>query len=50
MNVAWEDAAVLASHLQKGGLGPNSLRLFEKERIPRISTMATQEYVRRSSG
>lgn len=45
VNTALEDAVVLASHLQRGGLNAGSLRSFERERIPRVSTIAQQEYV-----
>ncbi len=45
VNTALEDAAVLARHLQDGGLCEESLRSFERERIPRVSTIATQEQV-----
>lgn len=44
VNTALEDAVVLASHLQRGGLNAGSLRSFERERIPRVSTIAQQEY------
>ena len=46
LNTALEDGAVLAWHLQQGGLSAESMRAFEKERIPRVQSMAEQEYVR----
>ncbi len=46
MNTALEDGAVLAWHLQHGGLSAESMRAFEKERLPRVQKMAEQEYVR----
>ena len=49
MNTALEDGAVLAWHLQQGGLSAESMRAFEKERIPRVQSMAEQEYVRPAS-
>lgn len=45
LNTAFEDVAVLARHLQDGGLTEESLRSFEKERIPRVSAIAIQEQV-----
>ena len=45
LNTALEDVAVLARHLQDGGLYEESLRSFEKERIPRVSAIAIQEQV-----
>eukprot|EP00884_Botryococcus_braunii_P001468 jgi/Botrbrau1/11321/Bobra.0038s0081.1 len=36
LNLAMEDAAVLAFHLRKGGLTPLSLRRYEAERAPRV--------------
>lgn len=37
---------MLAWHLQQGGLSAESMRAFEKERIPRVQRMGEQEYVR----
>ena len=48
MNTALEDGAVLAWHLQHGGLCEEAMRAFERERIPRVKSMAEQEYVRSS--
>ena len=45
VNTSFEDVAVLARHLQDGGLCEESLRSFEKERIPRVSAIAIQEQV-----
>ena len=46
LNTALEDGAVLGWHVQEHGLHPDTLRSFEKERIPRISKIAEQEQVR----
>lgn len=40
-----EDVTVLTGHLMRQGLCAAALRAFEKERIPRVSTIATMEYV-----
>lgn len=40
-----EDVTVLTGHLMSQGLCESALRAFEKERIPRVSTIATMEYV-----
>lgn len=45
LNTALEDGAVLGWHVQEHGLHPDTLRSFEKERIPRISKIAEQEQV-----
>ena len=45
LNTGLEDGAVLAWHMQQGGLSAASMRAFEKERIPRVQGMAKQEYV-----
>lgn len=45
LNVILEDGAVLAWHLQQSGLSPESLRAFEKERIPRLAKMVGQDEV-----
>lgn len=41
---------MLAWHLQQGGLSAESMRSFEKDRIPRVQRMAEQEYVRFAPG
>ena len=43
LNTALEDVAVLARHLQDGGLCEESLRRFERGRVPRVSAITTQE-------
>ena len=46
LNIALEDGAVLAAHVQENGLSPATLRAFEKERVPRVATIVRQEEVR----
>lgn len=46
LNITLEDGAVLAWHLQDGGLCNKSLRAFEKERIPRVCKIVEQDQVR----
>ena len=41
--MAFEDGAVLAAHVQESGLSADTLRAFEKERIPRVATILRQE-------
>ena len=43
LNMALEDAAVLAAHVQESGISAATLRAFEKERIPRVATILRQE-------
>ena len=45
LNIALEDGAVLAAHVQENGLSPATLRAFEKERVPRVATIVRQEEV-----
>lgn len=46
LNTALEDAAELAWWLREEGLTPEALRYFEKERLPRMATIAYRENVR----
>ena len=43
--MSFEDRAVLAAHVQKKGLSANTLRDYEKERVPRVATVLRQEQV-----
>ena len=47
--MAFEDGAVLAAHVQESGLSVDTLRAFEKERIPRVATILRQEQACTSS-
>ena len=46
LNMALEDGAVLAAHVQTAGLSTATLRAFERERIPRVAAILRQESVR----
>ena len=43
LNMALEDGAVLAGHVQEKGLSPATLRAFEKERVSRVAAIVRQE-------
>lgn len=44
-----EDVAELAWHVQQYGLTAEALRMFERERIPRVSRIVKKAQVRRCS-
>ncbi|KAK9815182.1 hypothetical protein WJX73_010106 [Symbiochloris irregularis] len=49
LNTGLEDVTVLTGHLMSQGLCESALRTFEKERIPRVSTIAQMEYAMAAS-